>query len=129
MRLNPAATYIQVFCNYRNLILDVNGQGVLAFYRAPNGTRAILYGISWGRDAMRIPTARRKAAELALRLLSVQRIEGITREDNTMAREAMLSGGMRQCARLPGGLWYNGKPVDAVWYELDRELDYGLDPL
>ncbi len=129
MRVNPAASYLYVFCNPANLILDVNGQGVLAFHRTPAGTRALLYGISWGRAAMRIPTARNAAARLALTLLKVQRIEGITREDNTRAREAMISGGMRYCGRIPGALWYNGKPVDGVWYELDRELDFGLDPL
>lgn len=129
MRVNAAASYLQIFANPANLTLDVNGEGVLAFYRVPNGTRAILYGVSWGRDAMRIPTARREAAKMALLLLGVQRIEGITREDNRMSRKAMEASGMRYCGRLPEALWYNGKAINGVWYELDRGLDYDLTEL
>ena len=129
MLRNPIATYMTVFCNPENLVLDVNGCGVLAFHRSYIGNRAVLYGVSWGRDAMRIPTARNEAAKLAFVILRVQRIEGITRADNRRAREAMLSGGMRYNGRLPKSLWYNGKPHDGVWYQLDRELDFGLDPL
>ena len=100
----------------------------MTFHRWGNGTRAVLYGISWGPGAMRIPTARRKAVELALLLLKVQRIEGLTREDNTNARKSMEALGMKYCGRLPGALCYNGVATDAVWFELDR-TDFGLEPL
>ena len=129
MRANPAAMYIATFMSPENLTLDVNGDGVMAFHRWGSGMRAILFGVSWGRKAMRIPTARYKAGELALVLLRVQRIEALTREDNTMSRRSMENGGMRYAGRLPGGLWYNGKATNGVWYELDREIDYDLDPL
>lgn len=128
MLSNPIATYITIFCNPDNLVLDVNGQGVLAFHRSISGCRAVLYGVSWGKEAMRIPTARYEAAKLALVVLNIQRVEGITREDNRLARRAMEDGGMRYNGRLPKNLWYNGKAFDGVWYELDR-IDFGLDPL
>ena len=128
MRINPAASYINMFCNPNNLVFDVNGEGCVAFFRIANGTRAMISAVAWGKKAAHIHTARNKMGEIALTLLRVQRLEAITQEDNINARESMIAFGMHYCGRLPGGLCYNGVPKDCVWYEVDRS-DYNMEPL
>jgi len=126
MRYDPVMTYINTFANPDNFVLDVNGDGLLAFVRDGNGIRAWLYGISWGRGAMRIPTAWRVAATAAFRALGVARIEAIMRADNTLARRATEGMGLQYQGRIPEGLWYNREHVEGVWYEGAR-ANYGVE--
>jgi RimJ/RimL family protein N-acetyltransferase len=106
MRLSPQATYISIFANPYNCVIDVGGDGVIACSPAMNKTRAYLHGISWGRAAMRCHKARRVALAVALDALEVTRIEGATRHDNTRAIRAMERAGMKKGGRMVGGLWY-----------------------
>lgn len=128
LRGNPQRSYLQIFCDPNNLILDMNNAGVAAFQRSGNGTKCILYSVSWGKGAANIPTARREAGRIALQLLNVYRCEAITAFDNEKARKAMEDCGMTYISRLPGGLCYNGVVTDGVLYEADR-ISVGLDPL
>jgi hypothetical protein len=129
MKVDPVATYLAVFNHPANFVVDLNGAGTMAFQRGANGVRAWLFGAVWGRAAMRCPTARRVASRAAITALRVQRIESIVRAANVLARKACVDIGMRYQGRIPGELWYNGERVDGVWYEFDREIDFGLEPL
>jgi hypothetical protein len=128
MKMTPQITYLSIFANPYNFVVDMGGDGVIAFSPATNRTRAYLHGVAWGPKAMRCHSARRVVLAAALRSLNVTRIEGVTRADNTRAIRAMERAGMKKGGRMPGGLWYNGKQVDGIWYEIDR-ADLGLDPL
>ena len=128
MRVNPVAFYINLFCNTNNLVLDVGGDGTMAFERSNNGICAWLYGASWGPQSMRATNARQAAYKAALLGLGVHTIEGITAQSNTLAKKAMERSGMKYRGRLPGALWYNGERTEGAWFEITRE-DLGLPPV
>jgi RimJ/RimL family protein N-acetyltransferase len=128
MRVNMAQTYLNIFCNTNNLVLDIGGDGIMAFERASNGICAWLYGASWGPASMRAVEARTTAYRTALLGLGVHAIEGVTAQSNTLAKKAMRSSGMKYKGRLPGALWYNGERTEGAWFEITRE-DLELPPV
>lgn len=131
LRLNPSVSYMSIFANPNNLVLDFGGVGILAFMKHDLQMRANLFGVNWGRHKKSKHVhrlAQRLACKAALEALEVHTIEAITRADNTPARRAMEYAGFTYRGKLKHGLCYNGVEREGAWYELTR-ADVGLEPI
>lgn len=132
MRVWPALTFKRLFMTPQSSIaFDVGqGHGVIVIRKSSPGHRGHMIGASWGRRAMgrHLRTPRRQAFAAAMIALDLTIIEAVTREDNTRAKRAMISTGMRHVAFIPNALWYNKQQYGGDVYEIRRD-DLDLPPV
>ena len=120
LRMYPLLSYARIFMDPANVVIDLDGHGVLAFAAVSPGWRASLYAATWGPRATRKPKLWRKALAVAMEMKNLLIIEAITRKDNIPAQRALALVGFKHRGSIPDRLCYNGVLHVGEWWELDR---------
>lgn len=128
LRQDPLMSFGLLFMNPFNLVIDLDGDGVIILTHIFPGWRATMHAATWGPKATRKRKLWRTALAAAMELKGLHELDAVTSSTNRAAHIGLRLAGFRKQGVFPGSMWYDGVQSDGWWYRLHR-TDLGLEPI